>query len=109
MTDEEQKIVERIKKLAEASLKQRRHVVACEDPTCPCQNHPPMNEVSGPGIWPKYTTPNYPSYTPNHPSYPSYTRCVLNGPLMISIPPGGMHVHCPLHGSHFIQGSHIWM
>lgn len=56
----------------------------CHDPFCPCHK--------------------YPRSLPDSPSQ----LCALLKPLFMVIPPGGMHLDCPVHGSHFIASSAIW-
>jgi len=35
-------------------------------------------------------------------------RCTLNDPLFIAIPPGQhIHIQCPVHGSHRINGPNV--
>lgn len=37
-------------------------------------------------------------------------QCPLNKPLMICIPPEGMHISCPIHPKgHYLQGQRVWM
>lgn len=35
------------------------------------------------------------------------SQCTMNKPLLLVIPPGGIHVACPIHGSHFLVGPQV--
>ena len=50
-----------------------------------------------------------PAYKPRDPFRES--QCVLNKPLMMVIPPGGVHLECPIHpAGHHVFGPQIsWM
>lgn len=38
----------------------------------------------------------------------NFSRCVLNRPLMISVPPEGMHISCPAHPEgHHLYGTQV--
>lgn len=52
----------------------------CTDPHCPCR----QPAVPNPGA-----------------------QCSLNQALCLYIPPEGTHISCPVHGQHFLQGSHV--
>lgn len=63
-------------------------------PDCNPRNHCP------------YCDPNRPKFDPWRES-----QCVLNKPLMMVIPPGGVHLSCPVHsdGHHIFGPSVTWM
>lgn len=56
----------------------------CDDPRCPChQFH-------------KQRIDKYP-----------ILECILGKPLLMVIPPEGVHLSCPVHGKHFLAGSRM--
>ena len=49
-----------------------------------------------------------PNYKPRDPWRES--QCVLNKPLMMVIPPGGIHLECPVHPEgHHVFGQQVYM
>lgn len=51
--------------------------------------------------------PDCPHCRPQEPQ-PDLSQCCLNKPLMMVIPPGGVHLSCPVHPEgHHIHGQQV--